>query len=1464
MRKKIKLRTWISIGIIGILLPIAILRAIYSIIAAPPVANTRWTFDEAQGATAQDYSTNDNDGTITGATWVEKDRCLDGNCLSYDGADDRVARSAGDDADMDFAAADSFTISLWYRHSPESAGTDVIAVKLEAVGTDGGYIIQEESDGDITCAIEDDDADTTIDDTISSTAATYDDNKWHHVACVKSGTASLTLYIDSNQVAQDASLDAASTLENDETFYLGADNAGTTNEFTGFIDEFRMYRSALTAAEIIVDFNFGAAARFADQPSDFLTEGLVGYWKMDEGADNTCTIAAADACDSSGNGYDGTKTAMESADWVGAKFGNGLQMGGTDEYVDAGDVNQLDSASTVTIASWVRRTAAGNIIEISKSSGNNSIIDVELWSDGNIYFAVGDGTNMSTGDGSTLNDTSWHHVVLVFDGRQTGNSNRLKGYVDGQERTLTITGTVPATTGNYSRNFFIGRGGETADLYTTGYFDETRIYNRTLSPAEVRALYNWAPGPTAYFKLDEATGQNVTDSSGNGIAATFGNSSSVESVDPLWTLGKFGSAARTGHTDGDEAINIATSNLFDVNATGSFTISMWIRRIGSETFQAAALLFDNWNFAPGWDLGMNGDVDSNTLFWDLDDNTQTHTVTSTTGFSSNTAWTHIAAVLDRTSTATTAIYINGVKETVTTSGDALSTIDGLVSSQEECIGGDSTGTECRTDNTLAFNGEIDEVRFYNYPRTAQQIVEDMNAGHPTGGSPIGSQAVWWKFDEQYSTTAQDLADSVQSDGTISGTSVWLTSTSCKINGCLNFDAAGEVVTVATASDTEIDYNGSEKFSFSAWVYVVTAPGASDEDIIIGKWDETAAAELRGYRLYITDADTDNAINLVGELYDESANQAISAATTSEPIALNTWYHVVLTHNGGVAGTAGDLETYINGLSVATNSANASFLGVDDVASDFTVGDYDATDAFAGNTTFTGRIDDVQVYSDELTADQVKIVMNAGSAASYSVLSTTSEEADVAGSQGNPPVGDWKMDEGSWTNNCSTDTVFDSSGNSLNGDACPNSTGPIGGAIGKYGNAGDFDGSNDYVYLGSPSTLNLSGEMSIFAWIKPDNLTADQDIIGQCSTGAGGQFELDLGIGANDNKINVWWGNTAIDNSTTNLTTGQWYHVGWVRTGSSGNWTSGIYINGALDKTTTGIATNAGSQLATAIGRCGDYTVSNWFNGVIDEVKIYNYARTPAQIAYDFNRGGPIGWWKMDDCTGTNVNDLSLNADLGSAKDGTWSGTTAPNTGAGTCSAVDTATAWYNGRNGKYNSSLDFDGVDDQVAVTNVDAIDLNVGLLNGFTFAAWVYPNSDGETDVGEIFDKGTNTYCRTDTESASRVDIECRLDLTTDAAFNVSSAIPINQWSHIAFSWTQDADDEVTIWINGVANTSVATFDGTAPADANNLTIGGTPNFDGQIDDFRIYPYELGTAQIRKVMNEGSGARFGPVTGSP
>jgi len=60
-----------------------------------------------------------------------------------------------------------------------------------------------------------------------------------------------------------------------------------------------------------------------------------------------------------------------------------------------------------------------------------------------------------------------------------------------------------------------------------------------------------------------------------------------------------------------------------------------------------------------------------------------------------------------------------------------------------------------------------------------------------------------------------------------------------------------------------------------------------------------------------------------------------------------------------------------------------------------------------------------------------------------------------------------------------------------------------------------------------------------------------------------------------------------------------------------------------------------------------------------------------------------------------------------------------------------------------------------------------------------------------------------------------------------------------------------------GTCSTSGAWFNGVAGKRNYSL------DFDGQIDDFRIYSYELTSAQVKTLMNDGA-TRFGPNTGAP
>ena len=130
------------------------------------------------------------------------------------------------------------------------------------------------------------------------------------------------------------------------------------------------------------------------------------------------------------------------------------------------------------------------------------------------------------------------------------------------------------------------------------------------------------------------------------------------------------------------------------------------------------------------------------------------------------------------------------------------------------------------------------------------------------------------------------------------------------------------------------------------------------------------------------------------MYDESTDQTITATQANDMAVTGTWYHLTATFNGGVAGAAGDAKLYVDGV-VNSSALNASFLGLEDVTSDFTIVDYDADDVVATDTAFTGTIDEVMVTAETLSIGQVKQIYEVGKRAKQ--MHNTSADTDDDGS-----------------------------------------------------------------------------------------------------------------------------------------------------------------------------------------------------------------------------------------------------------------------------------------------------------------------------------------------------------------------------------------------------------------------------------------------------------------------------------
>ncbi|MBU0845941.1 MerR family DNA-binding transcriptional regulator, partial [Patescibacteria group bacterium] len=130
-----------------------------------------------------------------------------------------------------------------------SGDSDPVYDSSQVSASAGGYKLYMESDGDITFAI-DDDQNSFPEDSTTTTPANYDDNSWHHLAVVKSGSSYIKIYIDGLEMAADYSIAANTSISNDDPFYLGVDSDGSSNPWQGLLDEMFVLSRDLSAGEV--------------------------------------------------------------------------------------------------------------------------------------------------------------------------------------------------------------------------------------------------------------------------------------------------------------------------------------------------------------------------------------------------------------------------------------------------------------------------------------------------------------------------------------------------------------------------------------------------------------------------------------------------------------------------------------------------------------------------------------------------------------------------------------------------------------------------------------------------------------------------------------------------------------------------------------------------------------------------------------------------------------------------------------------------------------------------------------------------------------------------------------------------------------------------------------------------------------------------------------------------------------
>lgn len=373
-------------------------------------------FDEGTGSFTKDSTSNQNNAGIVGASWQTQKLCLSGNCLFYDGVDDRSIATNSASIDFDQGLSTGFTIQGWVRVNSDGENSvgqifnKGSTTYLRTTNEGAGGKADLEASLDLTGG---NDATITITDGIEL-------NKWTHISMSYTDDTDdeITIYI--NGINRGTSTTGTGTDPASDTSDLTIGGPSGAH-FHGSIDEFKIYHYERTADQIKTDVSkvpsvHGTSASIGDDQS-FLSDGLMGYWKLDDGVNDPCSYGVDKACDSSGNNNTGTWFGSSPNHWESGKYGGSAYFNSSNsDYINAGDMPELTSTSTLTLSAWFKRNSANDYQLITKSNGGfTNMVGLQGWNNGTMNFVVTNGDSESYGY-VTLDDTDWHHVVLVYDG----------------------------------------------------------------------------------------------------------------------------------------------------------------------------------------------------------------------------------------------------------------------------------------------------------------------------------------------------------------------------------------------------------------------------------------------------------------------------------------------------------------------------------------------------------------------------------------------------------------------------------------------------------------------------------------------------------------------------------------------------------------------------------------------------------------------------------------------------------------------------------------------------------------------------------------------------------------------------------------------------------------------------------------------------------------------------------------
>jgi hypothetical protein len=655
--------------------------------------------------------------------------------------------------------------------------------------------------------------------------------------------------------------------------------------------------------------------------------------------------------------------------------------------------------------------------------------------------------------------------------------------------------------------------------------------------------------------------------------------------------------------------------------------------------------------------------------------------------------------------------------------------------------------------------------------------------------------------------------------------------------CIDFDGTDDQVNIPSSSD--FDLTGS--FTWSFWA---NATSTTHEGWLFGRggYGETGYWGIRidspSWELQVDWA---------------SINGATGYWLTDATLDAGSWVHISVTFDGSTA------KIYKNGAFVdsqATSTAPGSG------SQPLTIGYRD------GNSNpFNGDMADVRLYDAPLSAANVKEIYD-----DSKVIIPTKNDASGGFVTQTNLKGWWPLVEGAGA------LCYDGSGNGntgtiTNGEDDEWLTGQTGcpQLVEGYNRPMLFPGATtEYVAVGNSSEFCFgTSSFSFGAWIKSSYTGDFQNIFDATnfasSPNKGWQLDTKTTTG-----MRLWLttgsSNSSLDTSTQ-VTDGQWHHVGFTWYGGSPNLAT-IYVDGSADTSSgaMGSIDQDGGAYAASIGFQVEGT--NYpFNGLINEVVLYDALLSSSEMAALAATGPNGGPLPPDPMSGASNLSAASNVKGYWRNDGdvTWTDRSGEGNN-GTVAGSPDILLFKQGINGQKNvntgrdnqgfpllykdvGAMGFNGSDDQITFGSFTAPDGEANL----TISAWVKAGSVSSSHH-RIFSKEAIIY-------VGRVAGNLSMYVGNGSVWTESSAslgsVTAGEWMHVVY--IKDGTTGRT-YING-ANTGL-TFTTLATLGTNAVTayIGSSSTvqyWDGQIADVQIYNRALTYTEIQQNYNSFK-ARFG------